>query len=183
MNDDLKISRASFVVAAFLGLVGLLRLAGDYLTDRSPAWTEPLLHTWMRYVVRTASDGSSLANLDVQFFKVLAVPCGVSVAYYLHLVVAGRLSVAERAWRTPRIRALYVVALLTLCTLIEVEKASHALGLGLAGLLPGETAWENHVVHLASAALGWQLAKWMRYVSSATIRSPFKGATSSPRRL
>jgi hypothetical protein len=163
VTDETTISRASFLVAGLLGLIGLARLGSDYLTDVNPTWVDALHHSWVRYVVRTASDGSFMANLNVQFFKVLAIPCGIAVAYYLNLVRAGGLRMADRSWQTPRARLLCVGSLWLLCTLIEVEKATHIFGLGLAGLLSGESAWKNHVVHFASAALGWLLMTRLRY--------------------
>lgn len=163
MTDETTISRTSFLVAGFLGLVGLARLGSDYLTDINPAWTDALQHSWVRHAVRTASDGTVLADLNVQFFKILAVPCGISVAYYLNLVLAGGLRTGDRYWNTLRVRVLCVGSLLILCTLIEMEKATHLCGLGLAGLLPGESGWKNHLVHLASGALGWLLMTCLRY--------------------
>ncbi len=163
MADETSISRSSFFIAGFMGIVGLARLGSDYLTDVNPNWVDALRHSWLRYVVRTASDGSVAANIDVQLFKLLAVPCGISVAFYLNLIRAGGLRTADRSWLAWRTRLFCVGSLLLLCSLIELEKATHVFGLGLTGLLSGEVAWKNHLIHLASAVLGWLLMMRLHY--------------------
>lgn len=170
------ISRAGFTAAGLLALTGFLRLAGDMLTDANPAWTDALRGTWLLHVVRTAGDGTLAGALNTQGFKLLAVPCAMGVCYFINLVVAGSLSEADRRWRAPANRALAVAGLLALCTFIEIEKATHRFGLGLAGLLDGERAWANHALHGAGALLGWWLSGRLCYARSPSPPSSVEGA-------
>lgn len=161
------ISRGSFAAAFVLSIVGLLRLASDLLTDVQPDWSAALAGSAYRYLVRGASDGTLLGTLNVQYFKVFAIPCGVSVAFFLHLVVAGGLRAAQARWRQRSTRVAGVGSLLAICTFIELEKAHGLLGLGFGGLLAGEASWLNHVVHVAGAALAWRLMRALRYPASS----------------
>lgn len=63
----------SLFLAAALAAIGLLRLFSDFLTDIDPSWDSVLGDSPLRLVART-TDGSPLGNLNVQYFKVLAVP-------------------------------------------------------------------------------------------------------------
>jgi len=157
------ISRGSFSAAFVLGLLGLLRLASDMLTDVNPSWSAALAGTPYRYLVRGATDGTLLGNLNVQYFKLLAIPCGVSVAFFINLVVAGSLEGAQARWRPRSARAAAVGSLLLVCTLIELEKEHHWLGLGFGGLLAGEEVWINHTLHLVGAVFAWLLMSRLRY--------------------
>lgn len=156
-------SRASLASAGALGLVGALRLASDGLTDIDPAWADPLGGHWLRHAVRAPSDGSVAGDLNVRFFKVLAVPCGLGVAWFLNLLAAGSLAEADRRWASPAARWGAPLALFAVCTFIELEKAGRGLGIGLAPLLPGEIAAWNHAAHAASLVLGVLVARRLRY--------------------
>ena len=65
----------------------------------------------------------------------------------------------------PERRILYVFLLLFAFTLMEIEKATHIFGLRMAGLLAGEQAWLNHLLHLISAFIGWFYIRWLKIVS------------------
>ena len=158
-----SISRPSLAVAGTLGILGLLRLATDMLTDARPHWASALDGTAYRYLVRAGTDGSLAGDLNVAWFKLLAIPCGVAVAWFLNLLLAGSLTAADRRWTSPRGRIFVLGSLAAICTLIEVEKATALLGLGLTGLLPGETPVGNHIAHAVSLVLGALLMTRLRY--------------------
>jgi ubiquinone/menaquinone biosynthesis C-methylase UbiE len=171
-----SISRPSFIAAGVLAAIGTLRLGSDYLTDVSPSWGASLAGTWLRYVVRTASDGTVAGDLNVQYFKLLAIPCGISVWFFLNLLLAGSLGAADRRWRTLAVRLFGVGSLFALCTGIEIEKATHVFGLGLAGLLEGERPVVNHALHGVGAALGFWLTGRLRYAGTAPGMRPANAA-------
>jgi hypothetical protein len=75
-NGD-RIGRASFAVAGVLAIIGFMRLGSDMLTDVNATWAQGLDGSWLRYLVRSATDGTWAGDLNVQYFKILAVPCGV----------------------------------------------------------------------------------------------------------
>jgi ubiquinone/menaquinone biosynthesis C-methylase UbiE len=176
-----SISRTSFIAAGVLSAIGMLRLGSDYLTDANPSWGASLAGSWSRYVVRTASDGTIAGDLNVQCFKLLAIPCGISVWFFLHLLLAGRLEAADRRWRTSAMRLFGVGSLFALCTGIEIEKATHVFGLGLAGLLEGERPLVNHALHAVSAALGFWLTGRLRYAGAAAGGRPWAFDRWAPR--
>lgn len=64
-----RISRASFVSAGLLAVVGFMRLGSDMLTDANPSWASSLGDSWLRCLVRAASDGTLAGELDVQCFQ------------------------------------------------------------------------------------------------------------------
>ncbi|MCG8460334.1 MAG: hypothetical protein MI919_28970, partial [Holophagales bacterium] len=105
----------------------------------------------MRFLART-TDGSVAGNLNVQYFKVMAVPCGLAVNFLVNGGLTGGIAAAERRWASPRFRLTCIVALAVVCAFCEIEKATHLLGLP-TGLVEGERAWLNHVVHTAGAVL------------------------------
>lgn len=157
----------TLLLAAFLALIGLARLSSDLLTDIDPTWiwwlTEP--DSPLRFLART-SDGSLAGNLNVQYFKVMAVPCGLSVIFLLNGGLTGGLDAAERRWASPRFRLTCIVALAAVCAFCEVEKAFHLLGLPTM-LVEGERGWLNHVVHNVGAVLSYPLSGLLRYRAGA----------------
>ncbi|MDQ7780209.1 MAG: hypothetical protein RDV41_10965 [Planctomycetota bacterium] len=155
---------ACLVVAIFLAAFGVMRYTSDILTDAYPGWHSVVEGTWLRYLMRAPSDGTLWGYVSVQYFKILAVPCGISGVFVLYRLFAHDLAETDRHWRLPEIRALYVLALLFAFTLMEFEKATHFIGLRMAGLLAGERAWVNHVLHVASAAMGWLYMRWLIFV-------------------
>ena len=151
----------SLLLPVTLAALGLLRLFSDFLTDIDPTWISFAGDSPIRFLART-SDGSLAGDLNVQYFKVLAVPCGVAVIFLLNGGLTGGTAAAQRRWASPRFRLTCIVALAALCALCEVEKATHLLGLP-TGLVEGERAWLNHVVHTVGAVLSYPLSTLFRY--------------------
>ena len=155
-----------FLLAASLAAIGLLRLFSDFLTDIDPTWIWCLGDSPIRFLART-TDGSLAGNLNVQYFKVMAVPCGLAVIFILNGGLTGGVEAAERRWARPQFRVTCIVALAAICALCEIEKATHLLGLP-TGLVEGERAWLNHVVHTVGAILAYPLSLLFRY----PVRTP-----------
>lgn len=151
----------SLLLAAALAAIGLLRLFSDFLTDIDPTWVTVLGDSPLRYLART-TDGSLVGDLNVQYFKVMAIPCGLAVIFLVNGGLAGGIAAAERRWSSRRFRLAWIVALAVLCALCEIEKATHFLGLP-TGLVEGEHAWLNHVVHTVGGVLAYPLSSVLRY--------------------
>ena len=151
----------SLLLATALAAIGVLRLFSDFLTDIDPTWVSVLGDSPLRLVART-TDGSPLGNLNVQYFKVLAVPCGLAVIFLVNAGLTGGIAAAERRWASPRFRLACILALAVVCAFCEIEKATHLLGLP-TGLVEGERAWLNHVVHTVGAVLSFPLSSQLRY--------------------
>jgi hypothetical protein len=154
-------TRISLVFAAPLATFGILRFISDMLTDASFNWYQMLEGTFLRYLVRAPSDGTFWGDLSVQWVKLLAVPCGISVLFLLYRFLSHDLKEADYRWRQTSTRLIYVLGFLVMVTIMEIEKSTHLLGLRMAGQLVGETAWLNHILHLASALIGWLYMKWL----------------------
>lgn len=156
-----RLSR-TLVLAGVLAAIGLLRLGSDLLTDIDPTWASWLDGSPLRYLVVRVTDGSLVGNLNVQYFKVLAIPCGLSVVFLLNGGLTGGIQAAGRRWADPRFRLWVIVALAAVCACCEIEKATHLLGLP-TGLAIGERAWLNHVVHLVGGVVAYGLSRLLRY--------------------
>ncbi len=163
-------------MAALLAGIGLLRLFCDLLTDIDPTWATILGDSPLRFLART-TDGSLAGDLNVQYFKILAIPCGMAVVFLLNGGLTGGIDAAERRWANPRFRLTCILALAVVCALCEIEKATHLLGLP-TGLVEGERAWLNHVVHNLGGVLAYPLSSRFRYrvatpqESSASVGCP-----------
>ncbi len=129
----------SLLLAVVLAVVGLVRLASDLITDLDPTWVTFLGDSPLRLLART-TDGSVAGNLNVQYFKVMAIPCGLAVVFLVNGGLTGGIAAAERRWASARFRLTCIAALALLCTLCEIEKATHLLGLP-TGLVKGERWW------------------------------------------
>jgi hypothetical protein len=151
----------SLLLAAALAAIGLLRLSSDFLTDIDPTWVSFLGDSPLRFLART-TDGSLAGDLSVQYFKVLAIPCGLAIIFLVNGSLTGGIAAAERRWASPRFRLTCIVALAAVCAFCEVEKATHLLGLP-TGLVQGERAWLNHVVHAVGGILSYPLSFLFRY--------------------
>ena len=151
----------SLLLAAFLAAIGLLRLFSDLLTDIDPSWVTILGDSPLRYLART-TDGSLIGDLNVQYFKVMAIPCGLAVIFLVNGGLTGGIAAAERRWASRRFRLTCILALAVVCALCEIEKATHILGLP-TGLVEGERAWLNHVVHNVGGVLAYPLSSVLRY--------------------
>ena len=153
------------LLAVALAVVGLVRLASDLLTDVDPTWVSVLGKSPLRLLART-TDGSVAGDLNVQYFKVLAIPCGLAVLFLVNGGMTGGIPAAERRWARPRFRLTCIAALAALCTFCEIEKATHLLGLP-TGLVEGERAWLNHAIHAAGAILAYPMSLLLRYRPAA----------------
>ena len=167
---SVRLSR-TLILAAMLATVGLLRLASDLLTDVDPDWASWLDGSPLRHFVRI-SDGSLIGNLNVQCFKVLAIPCGLSVVFLINAGLTGGVQSATQRWANARFRLAAIAGLAALCTFCEIEKATHILGLP-TGLVKGERAWLNHVVHAVGSVVAYGLSRVLRYTANeaATVGS------------
>ncbi len=153
-------------MAATLATIGVCRLFSDMLTDIDPTWIAWAGDSPFRFLART-TDGSLAGDINVQYFKVMAVPCGLAVIFLLNGGLTGGIAAAERRWARRRFRLTCIVVLAAVCALCEVEKATHLLGLP-TGLAEGERAWLNHMVHSVGAVLSYPLSSLFRY----RIRTP-----------
>jgi hypothetical protein len=151
----------SLLLAAALAAIGVARLFSDFLTDIDPTWALCLGDSPIRFLART-TDGSLAGNLSVQYFKVMAIPCGMAIIFLVNGGLTGGIAAAERRWASPRFRLTCIVALAAVCVFCEVEKATHLLGLP-TGLVEGERAWLNHVVHFVGGVLAYPLSSLFRY--------------------
>lgn len=155
----------SLALAFALATIGILRLFSDFLTDIDPTWVTVLGDSPLRLLART-TDGSLAGDLNVQYFKVMAIPCGLAVIFLVNGGLTGGIAAAERRWARPRFRFTAILALAVLCALCEIEKATHLLGLP-TGLVEGERAWLNHVVHTVGGVLAYPLSSRFRYRTEA----------------
>ncbi len=151
----------SLLLAAALATIGVARLFSDLLTDIDPTWVLCLGDSPIRFLART-SDGSLAGTLNVQYFKVMAIPCGLAVVFLVNGGLTGGIAAAERRWASRRFRLTCIVALAAVCAVCEVEKATHLLGLP-TGLVEGERAWLNHVVHSVGGIFAYPLSSVFRY--------------------
>jgi hypothetical protein len=166
----------SLLLAAILASIGVARLFSDFLTDIDPTWALCLGDSPLRFLART-TDGSVAGNLNVQYFKVMAIPCGLAVIFLVNAGLTGGIAAAERRWASPRFRLTCIVALAAVCAFCEIEKATHLLGLP-TGLVEGERAWLNHVVHTVGGVLAYPLSLLFRYRVGTPARSPQNGPES-----
>ncbi len=157
----------SLLPAVALAVVGLVRLASDLLTDSDPTWVTFLGDSPLRLLART-TDGSVAGDLNVQYFKVVAIPCGLAVVFLLNGGLTGGIAAAERRWSSAQFRLTCIAALALVCTLCEVEKATHLLGLP-TGLVRGERWWLNHVVHATGGVVAYPLSLLFRYRARETM--------------
>jgi hypothetical protein len=151
----------SLLWAGVLAAIGVARLFSDILTDIDPTWALCLGDSPLRFLART-TDGSLAGNLNVQYFKVMAIPCGLAVIFLVNAGLTGGIAAAERRWASPRFRLTCIVGLAAVCVFCEIEKATHLVGLP-TGLVEGERAWLNHVVHSVGGIVSYPLSSLFRY--------------------
>jgi hypothetical protein len=157
-------TRLSLISAAVLASFGVLRFASDMLTDGSPGWHSVLGGTIFRYLARAPSDGTLLGDLSIQYVKLISIPCAIAGFFIIyHLTYSDRRE-ADIHWYKFSTRLIYIGMFLMAFTVMEIEKATHVLGLRMAGLLAGEEAWLNHLLHIASALTGWFYMKWLAFI-------------------
>lgn len=154
----------SFVTAVILAVLGAGRFISDMLTDAFPGWYLKLEGTVLKYLVRAPSDGTFWGDINAQYFKLLAVPCGIAGLYLAHRLLSADLREADRKWHSVGYQAFYVIGLWLTFTIMEVEKSTHLMGLRMAGQLVGENLWLNQVLHLLSALLGWLYMRRLKII-------------------
>lgn len=89
------------------------------LTDASVNWINTLSGSPLRYLFRAPTDGTLWGDMSVQYFKVLAVPCGIAGLYLLHQFLSADLHQAERKWHSAGYQAFYVIGLWLTFTIME----------------------------------------------------------------
>ncbi len=150
--------RASLWTAAILSAIGAGRLLSDFLTDADPGWSQRVFGSGssspLRYLVRAPSDGTWFGDLNVQWFKLLAIPCAIAGLWVVKRLTSSDLRATEQLWRSRAYRIAFLALFAAMCLVAELEKSTHFLGLRMAGLLEGERLWLNHVAHLVSLVLG-----------------------------
>jgi hypothetical protein len=151
----------TLLLAAALATIGVLRLFTDILTDIDPTLASYLGDSPLRLLARR-TDGSLLGNLNAQYFKVMAIPCGLAGVFLVNGGLTGGIAEAEKRWARPRFRLSCIVGLAVVCAFCEIEKATHLLGLPTE-LVEGEQAWLNHVVHSVGGIVAYPLSGILRY--------------------
>jgi hypothetical protein len=149
--------RGSLGIATALVLIGFLRFVTDALHERDPDYWMPLAESWLRYVVRAPSDGTVLGTLNAQWFKVLAIPSGISLIYLRDRLAAGTPASNEAAFHDWAVRGVWIAVFLLGFTVIELEKQFSPFGMG-THLVTGEDPLLNHVAHVIGALAAWKLA-------------------------
>lgn len=139
----MRLSR-TLLLAGLLAAIGLVRLGGDLLTDIDPTWAWQADDTPLRYLIVRVTDGSVIGDLNVQYFKLLAIPCGLSVVFLLNAGLTGGIGPAARRWADSRFRLAAIVALAAVCALCErasMVELRRALRRRCPGIPPVVRAW------------------------------------------
>lgn len=156
--------KPALVFAGILAFVGLFRFICDALTDWMPGWTDVFAGSFVRYFFRRPEDGTTLGYINVQFFKALAVPCGISCVFIIKRIFSVDLRVTAKNWERNSVRAMWLCAILAAALLTEVEKTWHVFGLKMEGNLSGEDWRLNFVIHFITAAITWFYMKGLRFI-------------------
>jgi hypothetical protein len=177
---------ASVSVAVLLVLVGVARWASDIAADAhrddpdywrrlaaSPLW-------FLRYVLRTPSDGTFLGDLNIQWFKLLSIPCATSLVYLWFRRRYGSLRAGARRFADPRIRLLWVATFFVAFLLIELDKEFRIFGT-TAPELRGETFWKNQLAHVVSAVAAWFLLARYSFAPVFVPDDASRGPPGGPR--
>jgi hypothetical protein len=162
--------KSALIIAGTLAAVGLFRFFCDSLTDMSPGWADVFGESWIKYLFRRPEDGTTLGYLNVQFFKALAVPCGISCIFIFKRMFSVDLRVTQKNWERPGVRAMWLGAILIAALLTEVEKTWHVFGLKMEGNLAGEDWRLNFAIHFVTASITWFYMRWLRFI----IKTPAK---------
>jgi hypothetical protein len=149
--------RTSLVIATALVLIGFLRFVTDALHERDPDYWMPLAGSWLRYSVRAPSDGTVLGYVNAQWFKLLAIPSGISLIYLRDCFASGAPASNEAAFHDWAVRGVWIVVFLLGFTVIELEKQFSLFHMG-THLVAGEDPVVNHIAHIIGALLAWKLA-------------------------
>lgn len=146
--------RTSAAVAVILVAVGAFRAVCDTLHELNPNYWTPWAGHWLRYLLRAPTDGTILGMLNTQWFKTLAIPCGISLIYLRDRLVGPAGAAEFHDWA---VRGVWIGVFLAGFTMVELEKQLHLLGMQ-AALLEGELASLNHVAHGLGAWIAWRLS-------------------------
>jgi hypothetical protein len=108
-------------------------------------------------LVRAPTDATVLGYVNAQWFKLLAIPSGISLIYLRDCFASGTPASNEAAFHDWAVRGVWTVVFLLGFTAIELEKQFSPLGMG-THLVAGEDPLVNHIAHIISALLAWKLA-------------------------
>jgi hypothetical protein len=149
--------RTSLLVASTLVLIGILRFVTDVLHERDPDYWMSLAGSWLRYLVRAPADGTLLGTINAQWFKLLAIPSGISLIYLRDRFAPGMPASNEATFHDWAVRGVWIAVFWLGFTVIEIEKQLSPFGMG-AQLVKGEDPLINHIAHIIGAVLAWKLA-------------------------
>ncbi len=166
--------RSSLWFATGLLLVGSLRFATDTLHELDPDYWRVLEGTVLRYFVRAPSDGTWAGDLNAQWFKLLAVPCGMSLIYLRTRFGPGTVEDRTAEFRDIAVRGVWVFVWLAGFTFLELQKQYQFAG-HRTHLVRGEVTGLNHLAHGVSAIVAWFMCGWLSFGdSSAGAISPME---------
>lgn len=149
--------RASLVLAVVLVAIGFLRFVTDTLHELDDQYWTPLAGSWVRYVVRAPSDGTALGYINAQWFKVLAIPSGISLIYLRDRFAAGTPASNQAEFHDWAVRGVWIAVFFSGFTVIELEKQFSLFRLS-THLVAGEEPLVNHIAHIIGALVAWTLA-------------------------
>jgi hypothetical protein len=149
--------RASLLIASSLVLIGAVRFITDVLHERDPDYWMSLAGSWLRYVVRAPTDGTLLGAINAQWFKLLAIPSGISLIYLRDRFAPGTPASNEAAFHDWAVRGVWIAVFWLGFTVIEIEKQLSPFSMGVH-LVEGEDPLINHIAHIIGAVLAWKLA-------------------------
>jgi hypothetical protein len=149
----------SVAVALLFVLIGVMRYASDLDRD----YWRRFEGTPLRYVIRAPTDGSVAGGLNVQFFKLLSIPCAMALVYLWFRRRFGTLREGAFRFGQTWVKVLWISTFFVAFFLIEVEKQFNVLGTKTARMYEGETFLMNNVVHVLSAGLAWLLVSRLSF--------------------
>ncbi|TPV94475.1 MAG: hypothetical protein B7733_15065 [Myxococcales bacterium FL481] len=172
--------RASLILTVSLVTIGVLRFASDSLHDIEPDYWHNFHDSGLRYVIRAPSDGTWLGDLNAQWFKLLAMPAAISLAYLRSRFDSGTAAEQTDEFRDLAVRGVWLVVFLAGFTLVELEKQFGTAGFG-ARLVAGEDAYLNHAAHGIGTVVAWWLSARLTFPDDEPTLTASPPAT--PRRL
>lgn len=155
--------RTSLVIALVLVGVGAFRAVSDTLLELDAHYWTPWTDHWLRYLIRSPSDGTLIGTLNTQWFKTLAIPAGISLIYLRERFAQADGGTEFRDWA---VRGVWIGVFAAGFTAIEIEKQFHPWGMRVE-LLEGEVAALNHLAHALGACIAWKLSAALSFPQSA----------------
>jgi hypothetical protein len=149
--------RASLVLALVLVLIGVTRSITDTLHELDPDYWRAVEGTHLRYAIRAPTDGTFLGDLNAQWFKLLSIPSGISLIYLRSRFSSGTDVERESEFHDWAVYATWLFVFFVGFTVIELQKHLAFLPFNTR-LVEGEDPFLNHLAHVLSALLAWQLA-------------------------